>query len=172
MGQQHGDFQTGISFLRRRGSAFHDWTNMPDELIVEAETLARLWDRAAHWTLPRISPSQLEILTVLRHRGQMNLSTLAGEFGAIPSSTSRLCDRLETAGLVRRDVPDSNRREVLISLTPEGRRRLGSFDEARRQDFSPVVELMASADRIALTEGLRAFNAAAQAAREDLAQGA
>lgn len=133
-----------------------------ERVASEAEALVRLWDRAEDWTVPRISPSQLKVLSALRHRGPMNLSALAGTFGAIPSSMSRLCDRLEAAGLARRDVPVASRREVSISLTPEGRRRLDTLDRARRDDFAPVLERMARDDRAALLDGLSAFTVAAE----------
>lgn len=136
------------------------------EVATEAESLVRLWDRAEDWAVPRISPSQVKVLGLLRYRGQMSLSALADEIGAIPSSTSRLCDRLAAAGLLEREVPAEDRRAVRISLSKQGRRRLESFDRARREDFSSVLENMTPPARVALLEGLRAFGAAAQEARE------
>jgi DNA-binding MarR family transcriptional regulator len=96
----------------------------------------------------------------------MNLSALATKFGAIPSSASRLCDRLEASGLVQREVPADNRREVRLSLTREGRRRLESFDDARREDLARVLERMSAEARAALLDGLREFSTAAQEARD------
>lgn len=142
---------------------------LADEITAEAEALARLWDRADDWTIPRIPPSQLKILSALRYHGQMNLKALAAEFGAIPSSASRLCDRLEASGLVRRDVPAQNRREVLLSLTPLARRRLDAFDDVRREDFARVLEYMSLDASTKLSEGLRQFAIAAGEAREQSA---
>jgi DNA-binding MarR family transcriptional regulator len=131
-----------------------------------AESLVRVFDRAEDWAVPRISPSQVKVLGFLRYRGQMNLSALAEEIGAIPSSASRLCDRLEAAGLIGREVPPDNRRAVRLSLTKEGRRRLESFDAARRGDFTSVLERMSPQARGALLEGLLAFDIAAQELRD------
>lgn len=136
------------------------------EVAAEAESLVRLWDRAEDWAVPRISPSQVKVLGLLRYRGQMSLSALSEEIGAIPSSTSRLCDRLAAAGLLEREVPAEDRRAVRISLSKQGWRRLESFDRARREDFSFVLEKMTPQTRHALLEGLRAFGAAAQEVRE------
>lgn len=144
-------------------------SRLADDVVTESEALVRLWDRAEDWTTPRIPASQLKLLSVLRYRGQMNLTALAAEFGAIPSSTSRLCDRLEAAGLLRREVPDHNRREVWLSVTPLGHRRLDAFDEVRREDFVQVLDRMSSRGRTALLTGLREFAVAAGEVRPESA---
>ena len=136
------------------------------EVALRAESLVRVFDRAEDWAVPRISPPQVQVLGLLRYRGEMSLSALAEEIGALPSSASRLCDRLEAAGLIVRAVPPANRRAVRLILTKEGRRRLESFDQARREDFMPVLERMSPHERGALLEGLLAFDVAAQELRE------
>lgn len=137
-----------------------------DAIATEAEPLVRLWDRAEDWTVPRIPPSQVKVLGILRFRGSTNLSTLAREIGAAPSSASRLCDRLEASGMVAREISPANRREIRLTLTTQGRRRLESFDRTRREDFREVLELMDPQARDGLLNGLRAFGDAAQTARE------
>lgn len=132
------------------------------ELLDHAESLVRLWDRAEDWAVPRIPPSQIKVLSLLGYRGEMSLGQLADEIGAIPSSASRLCDRLEAAGLIRREVPTHNRRAVRITATQEGLRRLDAFDQARREDFTPILEQMTPHARAALLAGLRAFSDAAR----------
>lgn len=141
-------------------------SQVADEIATEAEPLVRLWDRAEDWAVPRIPPSQVKVLGLLRFRGSSNLSALAEEIGAIPSSASRLCDRLEASGMIVREVSSTNRREVRLDLTREGRRRLESFDHARREDFREVLELMDPEARAQLLDGLRAFGEASQSARE------
>lgn len=126
------------------------------------------WDRAEDWAVPRIPPSQLRVLTVLG-RGPMNLSLLAAELGAIPSSASRLCDRLEASGLITREVSAGSRREVTLNVSSEGRHRLQAFDDTRRSDFAQVLELMPPAAREDLIDGLREFSVAAGRLDEALA---
>lgn len=140
-----------------------------DDLVSEAEGLVRLWDRAEDWAVPRIPPSQIKMLGLLRYRGRMNLSALAAESGTTASSASRLCDRLEISGLIQRDVPVTNRREVWLSLTREGQHRLESFDDARRDDLAEVVKQMSPEARAALLMGLREFSIAATETHEALA---
>jgi DNA-binding MarR family transcriptional regulator len=70
-----------------------------------------------------VTPSQAEVLRVLRDHGPLTLNALGGllvcETG---NSPSRLVDRLVTQGLVQRDIDPVDRRYLTLSLTAEGRR--------------------------------------------------
>lgn len=131
------------------------------EVILQAQDLVLLWDRAEDWATPRIPPLQVRVLTVLDRQGSMNLTQLSQAVGAIPSSASRLCDRLEAAGLLERQTSSGSRREVALRLTAEGRHRLEAFAEARRRDFAEVLDQMSPQSREALLAGLRGFGEAA-----------
>lgn len=131
-----------------------------DPVLEQAQALVMLWDRAEDWAVPRVPPSQLRVLTVLGRSGPMNLTALAGHLGAIPSSASRLCDRLEAAGLLTRDVSAGSRREVTLSVSTQGRRRLEAFAATRRSDFAQVLELMTPQAQASLIDGLRQFSEA------------
>lgn len=133
-----------------------------------SEALVSLWGRAEDGADPRVPPSQLRVLTVLDRSGPMNLSSLAKQLGAIPSSASRLCDRLVMTGLVERQVSPDSRREVILSLSGQGRRRLAGFAATRRADLAAVLELMTVSARAALRTGLEEFgDAAARTADDD-----
>ncbi len=137
-------------------------TALADPVLENASALAMLWDRAEDWAVPRVPPSQLRLLTVLDRIGPANLTTLARELGAIPSSASRLCDRLEASGLLTREVSAGSRREVTLSVSREGRRRLAAFAATRRSDFAQVLELMTPEARKSLIDGLRQFGEAVE----------
>lgn len=132
-----------------------------DPVLEQAQALVMLWDRAEDWAVPRVPPSQLRVLTVLGRSGPMNLTALAGHLGAIPSSASRLCDRLEASGLLTRDISVDSRREVTLSVSKQGWRRLEAFAATRRSDFAQVLELMTLEARQSLVDGLREFSDAA-----------
>lgn len=142
---------------------------VPDPIIEHAQSLVMLWDRAEDWAIPRIPPAQVRVLTVLDRSGPMNLTALAGRLGAIPSSASRLCDRLVAAGLLDREISAVNRREVMLSVSGEGRHRLEAFASDRRRDFARVLELMSPEARASLLEGLRQFGDAADEVLESTA---
>lgn len=141
-----------------------------DSILTQARTLVLLWDQAEDWAIPRIPPSQLRVLTVLEREGSTNLTTLARELGAIPSSASRLCDRLEAAGLIERKTNAENKREVSLSVSKQGRMRLDAFAAVRRDDFARVLELMSPQAQSHLADGLRQFSDAAAQMRDVQAQ--
>jgi DNA-binding MarR family transcriptional regulator len=79
----------------------------------------------------------------------------------VPSSASRLCDRLEATGLLRR-VPDPrDRREVRLLLTPAAQRLLEDLRERRRSALAEVLERMSPTSRQELVRAMAAFDTAA-----------
>lgn len=132
--------------------------SLAEQVSAQARALVQLWDRAEDWAAPRIPPSQLKVLGVLAGHGPMNLTRLAHELDAIPSSASRLCDRLEAAGLLQRATSAGSRREVSLSVSSEGQRRLDTFAATRRDDFSAVLSKMTPAGQRALLDGLTEFS--------------
>jgi DNA-binding MarR family transcriptional regulator len=126
-----------------------------------AESLVLIWDRCLDRIRPRVSASQLRALLVVDRHQPINLGGLADELGAIPSSASRLCDRLEAAGLMRRQTSEDDRREVALTLTQAGSRMLEDLRSARRAELATVLTSMTPAARSALLAGLRGFRDAA-----------
>ncbi|MET8948696.1 MarR family transcriptional regulator [Streptomyces sp. NPDC004542] len=133
-----------------------------------AELLEVLWGRAS--TAPA-SASQLRVLLILEHQEGINLRTLAQSLASTPPSTSRLCDRLEAAGFVRRVMSPDDRREVRLHLSSRGRAFLADLRTRREGTLESVLDLMPAAKRTALLEGLEAFCDAAAAQIHDEAQG-
>ncbi|MEV4352097.1 MarR family transcriptional regulator [Actinoplanes sp. NPDC049596] len=109
---------------------------------------------------PAVPPAQLRVLTIIAANRHTNMSRLAETLEVVPSSASRLCDRLEATGLLRR-VPDPrDRREVRLMLTPAARRLLDQLRERRRQALGEVLDKMETAARLELVHALEAFAAA------------
>ena len=113
---------------------------------------------------PAVPPAQLRVLTIVARNRHTNMSRLAEALEVVPSSASRLCDRLEATGLLRR-VPDPrDRREVRLMITPAARRLLDHLRDRRREALGRVIERMSPAARQELVRSLRAF---AEAADDD-----
>jgi len=126
------------------------------------ESLVSVLDsaRAAH--TPTVPPAQLRVLTIIAANRHTNMSRLAEQLDVVPSSASRLCDRLEAAGLLRR-VPDPrDRREVRLMLTPLARRLLDQIRERRRAALAEVLDRMPEPSREELLRSLTAFAAASE----------
>ncbi|MEU8813300.1 MarR family transcriptional regulator [Actinoplanes sp. NPDC048796] len=118
---------------------------------------------------PAVPPAQLRVLTIVAANRQTNMSRLAETLEVVPSSASRLCDRLEATGLLRR-VPDPrDRREVRLMITPSARRLLDQLRESRRRALGDVLGKMEPAARQELVRALEAF---AEAARRAPGEGA
>lgn len=146
--------------------------NLPADLVTAVVAAARplvmVWGRADAIAQAQASPPQLRALVVVGHHGSLNLNQLADELGVIPSSASRLCDRLVAAGLLNRRVSEQNRREVVLTLRPEGQALLETVEHDRRDALSEVLNGMRPSGRKALLSGLAAFaEVARQMAEED-----
>lgn len=81
-----------------------------------------------------ISGPQYNILRILRGQGKALPSLeIASQMIAIVPDITRLLDRLETAGYVKRERSTKDRRMVLISISATGMKLLEMLDEPVRQ---------------------------------------
>jgi DNA-binding MarR family transcriptional regulator len=97
---------------------------------------------------------QGDALTVLAQAGPLSLKELGSLLIAEAGHPSRLVDRLVEAGWVERRPAADDRRRVVLSLTPSGRRLAKRVDAARAEalamgrglvgdrDLAPVLELL------------------------------
>ncbi|MEV8566504.1 MarR family transcriptional regulator [Streptomyces sp. NPDC051322] len=115
--------------------------------------------RDAASTAP-VSSSQLRVMYILDRGEGINLRTLSEVLGATPSSASRLCDRLQAVGFVRRGSNPLNRREVELKLTSRGRSHLYSLRARREEALLATVAKMDPGARGALLDGLAGFRKA------------
>ena len=127
------------------------------EVADAVDGLANLWSEAAQGASLRLSPHQLRALRVLESEPGLNLTTLAESMDIGPPTASRLCDRLEAAGLLERLLHPHRRREVQLVLTGRGRQVLNEVAARRSQALAAVLAAMGPAERAALSAGLRAF---------------
>src|SRR5689334_14279313 len=126
------------------------------------ESLLAVLDTARLAQSPAIPPTQLRVLTIIaRATDDTNMSRLAEALDVVPSSASRLCDRLEATGLLRRVADPRDRREVRLLLTPAARKLLEELRDRRRAALAEILERMPPARRADLVRALSAFDAAA-----------
>lgn len=108
-----------------------------------------------------VTPSQAEVLRVLRDHGPLTLNALGGllvcETG---NSPSRLVDRLVTQGLIQRDTDPVDRRYLTLSLTPEGRKVSRRIVSAENVLHEAIDERIAGQPVDQTIETLRALAAA------------
>ena len=68
----------------------------------------------------KVTTAQAGILFFLKQKDMCMMSEIGQVFNIDNSAVTRLIDRLEKNGFVKRQVPPENRRAILISITPEG----------------------------------------------------
>ncbi|GLY89877.1 MarR family transcriptional regulator [Actinoallomurus iriomotensis] len=130
---------------------------------IAAEALVRIWTGPQSAPGVPVPATQLRVLLVVEQNGAINLSRLANELGALLSSASRLCDRLEAAGLIVRESGQQSRREIAIRLSPDGEALLERVRRERQEQITKVLAQMPPSARQALLTGLTEFQNAADA---------
>ena len=109
-----------------------------------------------------ITLPQFRALVVLTRRVPVTVGDLAVALDVHRSTATRLCDRLERKGLVRRRPGVSaDRRETPVGLTARGRRLVDRVTDHRREDLRMIAASMSSGDRERVVDGLTLFSAAA-----------
>ena len=68
-----------------------------------------------------VTQGEAHVLAHLQAAGPSTISTLHAAFAHRRSTLTSILDRLEAAGLVRREVHAGDRRSFLVRLTPRGR---------------------------------------------------
>lgn len=111
-------------------------------------------ERAVEELGSAVPPAQMRALLVIGSSGGLNLSRLAGALGASASAASRLCDRMQAAGLLTRDRAAGSRREIVLVPTESGRRLADWVRGRRRAALGEVLAAMTPDGREALAHGL------------------
>ena len=108
-----------------------------------------------------LTAQQYNVLRLLRseHPGVLPTLTLAGRLVSRAPDITRMLDKLEERGLVRRERSAANRRTVFIGITPAGLKLLRELDapvrechtrqlgHLKRSELRQIVELLAIARR-------------------------
>jgi DNA-binding MarR family transcriptional regulator len=76
-----------------------------------------------------ISSSDLECLDFLNIEGRVTAGRLAELTGLTTGAVTGLVDRMEKAGLVRRERDEEDRRKVYIAMIPDAMGRIGQYYE-------------------------------------------
>jgi DNA-binding MarR family transcriptional regulator len=90
---------------------------------VDRDFVARLTDLG-------LKPRHLRLLVLVDRAGRLNQRKLADELGMDPGNLVGVLDSLEADGLVARARGEGDRRQRLVSLTPDGKRALARADRS------------------------------------------
>jgi DNA-binding MarR family transcriptional regulator len=93
-----------------------------------------------------ISGSDLECLDFLNLEGRVTAGRLAEVTGLTTGAITGVVDRLEQAGLVRRERDQSDRRKVFIATVPQNVARIGRLYQHMKQAMHGVFEAYSDAE--------------------------
>lgn len=86
-----------------------------------------------------ITMAQAKVLYVVTAAGDVRMSELAGRLGVGSSSASELVDRMVEHGLLQRRDGPADRRQVVVSTTPEGVALLERFRELNQRQLRALL---------------------------------
>lgn len=97
-----------------------------------------------------LTGTQLAVLKHLVDGGELSLTALAEELGAQNSTVTGVVDRMEAAGLLRRSRSATDRRVVIVRLTPQGRALARAVPFDPRQPLRRAVAVLSPREQRAL----------------------
>jgi DNA-binding MarR family transcriptional regulator len=104
--------------------------------------------------------AQVRALVVISSRGSVSLGELATAANLHLSRASRLCDRMVAQGLIHRADDPANRRQLTLTLTPDGERVVRTVMAHRRAAITPILGRLPKQRRVELVAVLQEFAAA------------
>ncbi len=120
------------------------------------------------YTADEVTDTQFIVLRALK-KGPCNTSFLAHMLGVTLSAVTALINRLHKMGLVNRERQEKDRRQVWISITPEGLEVLNDVEERRNLLLAVYLSHVPEGKRQQLLELLREARDLFE--REDILQG-
>ncbi|MDD4635940.1 MAG: MarR family transcriptional regulator [Dehalococcoidales bacterium] len=112
------------------------------------------------WLSLDLSIGQLKSLIYIRYRGKASHSELSKILNVTPSVVTGIIDRLESSGLVSRQVDEADRRVHWLTLTDQGEDLFNRFDLNSKNEISQVLSALSENELEALVNSFSCFLAA------------
>lgn len=125
-----------------------------DAVLAASRVFVAVASNALVGTTPQVTLPQFRALVLLEQHGALSVARLAAELDVVPSTASRMCDRLVNKRLVRRSVDRSNRRQVTLRLLPAGHTLIAESTRRRRREISRLLRSISPADQEQLAASL------------------
>ncbi len=103
-------------------------------------TLARVEGESRECEHGDLSLAQLNLLLAVRGKGEVTLSELAEILAVSPPSVSVMVERLVEKGLLVRERSTSDRRKVVIHVSPDADHHIAEMEEQMIATFVELVE--------------------------------
>lgn len=115
------------------------------------------------WVELGLTMAQLRVLFLLRSEEGAAAGALAERLTVMPSTVTRMVDRLVRQGLVRRETDDGDRRLVRHYLTGTGARTVEEMERLGRARLNEVMDRLTTPQLERLVEALADLAAALEA---------
>jgi DNA-binding MarR family transcriptional regulator len=117
-------------------------------------------DHAPEFTEVGVTMAQAKVLYVVLAAGHLRMSELASRLGIGASSASEIVERLVELGLLRRFDDADDRRQVVITATPDAAALIERFRELNQRQLREMLGRL-DADELAIVgESLEIFHRA------------
>ncbi|MGZ4689473.1 MAG: MarR family winged helix-turn-helix transcriptional regulator [Acidimicrobiia bacterium] len=134
--------------------------NVTDAVLLASRALVGVAARSLAEVEDEVTLPQFRALVVLA-TADRNLGDLAEALDVHPSTATRLCTRLEAKRLITRTPAAQSRRELLVSLTSEGRSIVDAVTRRRRREIARIVARITQREQRVLVHALGIFAEAA-----------
>jgi DNA-binding MarR family transcriptional regulator len=132
-----------------------------DAVLTASRSLIAVATRSLGAAAEEVTIAQYRALVVLASRGTQRMADLAAALDVAPSTAGRMCDRLVRRGLIRRHRARTDRRAVLVSVTPAGRLVVDQATARRRALIGEILGRLPVSRQHAVAGALAAFADAA-----------
>ena len=110
---------------------------------------------------PEVTLPQFRALVLIDIHGSMTVAELAEALGVVPSTATRMCDRLVAKALVDRTVDSANRRQMTLTLRAEGRALIAQSTRRRKREINRLLKSISPEAQADLATSLGALVQAA-----------
>ena len=135
---------------------------LADAFLTASRVLVAVAVRSIEAAPVEVTLPQFRVLVLVASRGEQTVGQVALELGVNSSNATRVCDRLEQLGLVRRRRSSTDRRVVKVGLTDAGQDLVDAVTQIRRAEIVAVLSRMPDLDAARATRVLEGFATAAQ----------
>ncbi|MCK2215534.1 MarR family transcriptional regulator [Actinomadura sp. ATCC 31491] len=147
-----------------------DRADLPDAFVGVLTGVHRLVRRRLRQELPgpRLRGAQVELLRLVSANPGISVSAAARELYLAGNSVSTLVNQLTSAGLLRREARQDDRRSASLRTTSEAEARLRAWQERRVALVREQLERLPEQDRAALAAALPALRRLADGLQEEV----
>jgi DNA-binding MarR family transcriptional regulator len=117
-------------------------------------------DHAPEFTEVGVTMAQAKVLYVVLAAGHLRMSELASRLGIGASSASEVVERLVELGLLRRVDDADDRRQVVITATPDAAALIERFRELNQRQLREMLGRLDADELAIVAESLDIFHRA------------